>query len=459
MNSEADRTPRWFLAALAGITLVAFGVRVAYVLIARNDFEPGGDAFFYHAGANILADGGGFVQPFRYPLLHQPAAEHPPLYLIFLSIPSVLGMESTLTHMLWSCVVGAGTVILVGFVGKEVAGPRSGIVAAVIATLYPSMWAPDGALQAETLAMFLGTLAVLLAYRYWRDPSAAKLIWLGAACGAGALTRSELILLVPLIALPLALLTRTRPMKGRVLWLGGSVLAAVSVIAPWSIYNVTRFEHPVWLSAQAGPLLSAANCDSTYYGSFQAYFDIECTIAIDEREGFGPETDQSVIDKAHREEAFEYIRDNLDRLPTVERARLLRILGLYFPSRYVHQEAFTEGRELWVVWSGLWSFWGLSLLAIAGAVVLARRKNSPPLYPLLAPIATVFITVLLTYANTRFRAIAEPMLAILAAIAIDAVIRAVRSSGLRRREEVVAVPRSDGHDRPLRVDAGGVGNE
>ena len=63
-------------------------------------------------------------------------------------------MKSVLTHLLWSCVLGAGTVWLVGLLGRAVGGARVGIIAAVIAALYPNLWAPDGMLQAETLSMF-----------------------------------------------------------------------------------------------------------------------------------------------------------------------------------------------------------------------------------------------------------------------------------------------------------------
>ena len=65
------------------------------------------------------------------------------------------------------------------------------------------------------------------------------------------------------------------------------------VITPWSIYNATRFEHPILLSGQIDPLLASANCDSTYYGSLQGYFDIRCAQRIDDREGLTLDDDQS----------------------------------------------------------------------------------------------------------------------------------------------------------------------
>src|SRR5262249_28736777 len=154
------------------------------------------------------ADGKGFISPFFIQQgRHVQAAEHPPLYMLFLSIPSFLGMHSVLTHLLWSCALGTASVIFVGLVGREGAGDRAGIIAAVIAALYPNMWAPDGMLQAESVAMLASIVAVWLAYRYLAAPSWPRLVFVGLAAGAGAMARSELILLVPLLVLPLALAT------------------------------------------------------------------------------------------------------------------------------------------------------------------------------------------------------------------------------------------------------------
>ena len=158
-----------------------------------------------------------------------------------------------------------------------------GIVAAVIAALYPNLWAPDGQLQAETLSMFAATVLVLLfAYRLLaaaeRAPARARR---RSRARLGALARSELILLVPLrrgsarVDRPAtAACARSCDGWARRCWRRGRV------IAPWTIYNSTRFVHPVLLSAQFDPLLASANCDSVYYGELQGYFDINCAHAI-----------------------------------------------------------------------------------------------------------------------------------------------------------------------------------
>ena len=200
-----------------------------YVFVSRRNFDPHGDAFFYHAGANLLADGKGFISPFFVQLgLHRAAAEHPPLYIIFLAIPSVLGMKSVLTHLLWSCVLGVGA--RWGWSGcsdarsavrGSASSPRS------IAAVYPNLWAPDGMLQAETLSMFAAAATLLLAYRYWQQPSGRRLALVGAGVRRWArMARSELILLVPL-ARRAARVVDARAHRGeqRLRWLGASVLA------------------------------------------------------------------------------------------------------------------------------------------------------------------------------------------------------------------------------------------
>jgi 4-amino-4-deoxy-L-arabinose transferase-like glycosyltransferase len=421
--AEEARDAPWFRVALLVVVLGAIAVRVAYVFAYRRHFDPGGDAFFYHSGANLLVEGKGFISPQFYKIgIHRQAAEHPPLYLLYLAIPSLVGMKSVLTHLLWSCLLGAGTVALVGLLGRAVGGARVGIVAAVVAAIYPNLWAPDGMLEAETLSMFLAAAAVLLAYRYWERPSRLRLVLMGLACGLGALARSELILLIPLMVVPLVWATRDRTRGEKCQWFGASVLAAAIVVSPWTIYNTTRFAHPILLSAQIDPLLASANCDSVYYGKFQGYFDIQCAIAIAEKNHITPADDESQENVIYRREALDYVRGHLSRLSTVEGVRLLRIVGLYKTSLYVNADAYVEGRSpVWISWAALYAFWILALLAIAGAVVWRRRRaHAPPMYPLLAPIVVVVITVLVTYASTRFRTTAEPSIVVLAAVTIDA---------------------------------------
>ena len=76
-----------------------------------------------------------------------------------------------------------------------------------------------------------------------------------------------------------------------------------------------------------------------------------------------------------------------------------------------------EGRERWAIAAGLWTYYPLLGLAVAGAIVLARRSGRV-LWVLLAPAIASTIGVAVSYGQTRFRGAAEPSIVLLAALAI-----------------------------------------
>jgi len=88
-----------------------------------------------------------------------------------------------------------------------------------------------------------------------------------------------------------------------------------------------------------------------------------------------------------------------------------------------------EGREGWVTILGIITFYPLLLAAIAGWVVMRRRRWRSWL--LLVPAVIVTIASAATYGQTRFRVPAEPTLVVLAAIAIAALV--ARDWPARRR--------------------------
>jgi 4-amino-4-deoxy-L-arabinose transferase-like glycosyltransferase len=413
--SHEARRFAWLLGAIALAGLV---LRVAYVLVERRDFMFEGDAVFYHQGANLLADGRGFISPFELADSGKvvEAADHPPLYLMWLTIPSLIGLDTELSHLLWSCLLGAATVALVGLLGREVAGSRVGLLAAALAAVYPNLWWHDGALMAETMAIFTATLAILLTYRYRASPTTGRAIALGVACGLATLTRAELALLVPLVVVPLVLLRRELDFGNQLRRLAVPVLAVVVTLAPWVGYNLSRFDRPVLISTGFELTLNISSCDDTYYGPLTGYLSIECarrTALRARSEGL----DQSEEAGRHRRQALDYISDHKGRVPVVVAARWGRILGIYRLDQYLGFGTI-EGRERWVSRLTLYTLWPMMILAVVGAIVLRRRRI--PVFPLLALVAIVFVTVALSYGAQRFRASAEPALVVLAAVAIEA---------------------------------------
>jgi 4-amino-4-deoxy-L-arabinose transferase-like glycosyltransferase len=352
--------------------------------------------------------------------------------------------------MIWSSFVGVGTVVLVGLTGREVAGPRAGLIAAGLAAVYPNLWIFDGFILSETMSMFTAILAVFLAYRYLRTPTPWRAAVLGFACGLAALARAELVLLVPLLLLPCILLTGVVDARRKLKWLAAAALAALIPIAPWVTFNMTRFDKPVFLSTGLEPTMLGANCDATYYGDLIGYFTPACTEpAVGKTK---PGDDQSERNAVSARIVREYVWDHKARAPVVVLARWGRITGLFRPGQQLEIDENIEGREGWVALAALSSFYAVAALAITGAVILRRRHVK--VFPLLVPPAIVLFAVALALGSNRYRASAEPALVVLAAIAISAGLQAVQ----RRRSRDTPTQTEPSATETVAVGAGTTGD-
>src|SRR5437763_3302173 len=412
------RDRRW-LGALGLIAMAGLALRVAYVLITKNPRHLGGDDFYYHHGANLLVDGRGFVDPIQLLQFHRltPGATHPPGYIVALALPSLLRLRSVLDHQMWSCIIGAGTIVVVGMAGKEIAGPRVGLAAAAIAAVYPNVWFYDSVVMSETLILFTTALTILIAYRFARQPSVRLAIGLGVSVGITALTRAESILLVPILLVPLALWLRGPAMRRRLQLLAISAGVTLVTIAPWVGYNLVRFEHPVYLSSNLELTLLSANCDDTYHGPFLGFWALRCGTQFTP-----PKGDASVQARFYRDKVQDYVGDHKSRVPVVVLAREGRTWGFFNANQQITIDQI-EDKELNTSRIALGMYYALLALSVAGVVALRRRRV--PLTPLLALLAAVALTVGFVYGTTRFRAPAEVAFVLLGSVGIDAVSRRI----------------------------------
>ena len=208
---------RRFWRILLLIALGALVLRVGYVAFAKTNQPIHGDQLFYNAEANRLARGDGFLEPFDPQALSRgviregkdPAADHPPLTVIVLAPVSFVTSQALIPQRLTMAVLGTVAVVVIGLLARRLAGDRAGWIAAGIAAIYPNLWVNDGLIMSETIATLVVALALLYAYRLIREPNVWNALIVGALCGLAALTRAELVLLVPLLAVPAALVARS----------------------------------------------------------------------------------------------------------------------------------------------------------------------------------------------------------------------------------------------------------
>ncbi len=427
---------RQFAIALGCVAVVALAVRVAFVVIVDPQVPRVGDASAYHLLANNLADGRGYIRPFDFLLLDRvrPTAEYPPLFPGLVSVVSFVGFKSVEAQRLAMTLVGTGTVVVIGLLGRRVGGRTAGLVAAAVAAVYPMLFLSDGVLMAETPYVFLVALALLLAYRAADAPSPARFALLGVVIGLSALTRAEGLLLALVLVIPLVAFLRGTDRRRRVLLGAVAISMTVVVVVPWTARNAVRLDAFVPVSNNVGTAVDGANCALVYSGdqiglwreTFSALGPAARQRPQAEAcfEGFDIEArgfDEADVANAHRSEGLDYARDHVGRLPAVATARWLRTFGLFRPTQQIEFESL-EGRPKGWQELGTWMYWMLLPFAVVGAVLLVR-KGWREVWPLLSTIVLVSITAISTYGQQRFRIAAEPAIVVLAAVAAIALAR------------------------------------
>lgn len=394
------------------IALLALAIRVVW--IHANRHSPwAGDALQYWTQGRNLADGEGWHRIYEPDM---PTAEYPPLHILLVAFTRLIGLEGFRSEQLFFAVVGTGTVVLIALLARAVArSERVGVIAGVVAALYPMLWMPDGTLLAETTYGFFLVAALLAAVRYLRVPSPGRAAVFGGLLGLAALSRGEAVGLLLLLVVPLA-------------WRRWRELAIVAgtflvVLAPWEARLLTTFDKPVLISNNSAGIWVGSNCEPVYYGDLIGSWAFSC---------YGktpPPGDESVRFAEYRHRGLTYMKDHAGRLPVVVAARVGRLLDVYKPWDQGAYINYGEGRHQRATHLGLVSYWLLIPLAIVGALLLRRRRERA-LLVLLAPVALVVLVAIATYGSTRFRFAAEPSLVVLGAVTLDqlwALLRARRS--------------------------------
>jgi 4-amino-4-deoxy-L-arabinose transferase-like glycosyltransferase len=402
-------------------TAVGLGIRVASLFgPGRTHRTPGGDAYYYHNAANLLVAGKGFVNPFVYYSsgLHPQVqtAAWPPLFVIVLAVPSVVGLKSFFAHRVWCCIIGAAGIVLCGYTGREIAGRRVGLLAAFLVAVYPNIWMSDELGLSEALSPVLVALVLWTAYRFWKRPGLGRVAALAASIGVAALARDELTLLVLFIMVPLVLTAATVAWRRRLGLLVVGVVTTVAVIGPWVGYNMSRFDDPVFISSGFGVTLASANCNQVYQGAEEGYWSLECAVLAKDKAA-DPRADESVQGAEVEAYAMRIIRAHENRIVPVEAARLGRAFALFHPLEQVRLDATVETRPYRWALVGLGMYYALAVLSVGGLVILRRRRV--PVLPLVAVGLDVAVSVALTFGQTRYRSTFEISLVLLASVQID----------------------------------------
>jgi hypothetical protein len=316
-------------------------------------------------------------------------------------------------------VLSVATIVLMFVLGRRLAGPRVGLVAAGIWALWPNVVFHTGVVLTETLFLFLLVLMLIVALgdrAAARSPGVARLVVVGVLFGAVLLVRPVSAVMAPFF-LVLWWPNGVRAALWRLALVG---VATVAVLVPWSIRSTAVMDDPVLLSLNLGDNL----CLGHNPGATGGFVDLEehCYTADELRR---PEA-ETRRNSENIDRAVTYITENpgttLRRTPSKLRITLESDWdGLQAAEDFGFRPLFADATRgvLRALATGFYAVAGL--LAIGGGVVWLRRSTGDrrALFLVVAGLAQL-LAPLATFGDPRFKMPVYPTLAVCAAVAVVA---------------------------------------
>ena len=236
-------------------TIFTLGLVLRLNAAIHDHTLPEKDAYEYDQIALHLVKGEGFRNE-----TGELTAFRPPFYPFFLAAIYKLGGHDYQLVRIIQAVLSAATVLVIAGLGCVIFGPQTGYLAGFIAAIYPPFYAfyfSSSALIAETVYIFIFTLALLTLYFYFSKPSWKIAMLSGLFWGMAILARpipQFLLLILPIVFLVMGYPKR-HISRYFILATGVSALCLV----PWVIRNYFVFNEFVPFSTNGGFVFYESN--------------------------------------------------------------------------------------------------------------------------------------------------------------------------------------------------------
>ncbi len=400
---------RW----LTLIVLVTVLGRVAFVLLFSHTLSLQTSGYDTYA-VNVI-EGRGYT---RFDDRNADS-DLPPLYPFFLvAVYETLGRDAVAVALVQ---IGFDVlvVLLLYWIGRRVAGEAVGLLAALFYGVYPYLLYQNLTVNDTAIFILLLTAGIAAAYKARDTRGWRWAVALGVAFGLAALTKTLIVLLLPLLALWWWRVIGLRPAIRLAL---ASGIALVAVVLPWVVRNTHLHGELVLISTNGGSNLHQGNnpCVDDYLARGWDAQWVNCIGA--------PPDDYSETEAEawHREQALTYLRDNPGDWPRLFWTKFWVLWSPVImpyelpPDPYLVDDAvlqfespeFQAARVVHVLY-----FAPVLLLGIVG-LFTGWRNRATEIGPLVAVFAAITITYVVFHPSTRYRSPADPFVFILAALAI-----------------------------------------
>lgn len=432
-----------FWPALLLITGVGLVCRLAYNFIFQWHRYPPllSDPTFYRADGAFLAGGNGFPSKLGRPEIlslakyggasHETTStlltrlangqviplnsgQHPPLTAIVLAIADRLGVISYGSQLILIAIIGSATVLMIGLCARAAVDGRTGLMASLLAALYPIYWIESGQIMSEPISILLVSTALLLSIKLRKHPTWLLAFTLGLICGLDTLTRPEQIFMIVILLVVAFAWNSQINIRQRLALALFSTVVAMAIVSPWIYRNMTVYNQPEILSTASGLTLATTNCQQTYYGPLLGtwYIGCETTPAYLNEAPY----DESDTDYYLRTKGIDYIKSHISRVPIVLAARLGRVVYVFQPAQEVQIHVIEYASSGSVEWAGIPYLWLLILFGIYGAVRMRRLRLFP--LPMIAISSYMLAVCVFISPNPRLRAIGDVGLLVLASVGV-----------------------------------------
>src|SRR5579872_2380066 len=405
------------------IFCLALLVRIVYNLTVAHGYFPTADSLGYQDRAFYLLDEHCYCGA-----PHLITVVRAPLWPFLIAGLSLLVGRANLFDRLLLCCADAGTCVLIYLFARDLFTKRIGLVAGLIACIYPALYIYTGWMYTEALYTFLQTAICYGLFRIQRGEGASKRVWIlcGVLLGLLSLTHPNGMLDIGLVILwAVLLLWRQRLPRRILLHVALAVLIACAVIAPWTIRNYLASHSFVPVATGDGEVLMGAYNDKTltqpgFTGSW-----IRPGLA------YPPGTKLSVpapcqghaacevaTNNNETAIAIQWIKTHLTAIPLLMVYHLRNFFTPYTGEPDMPLNRFHERHSSQIVLAMSETFpIPIFLLAALGLVVTFRRYWHELLFAYLVVLGTLG-EILVFYGNSRFRSPIEPILLVLTAGAL-----------------------------------------
>ena len=411
-ESKLSHDTVWFLVILA----VAFLLRLIYLFQIQSIplFDHlAGDGRTYDAWAQRIAAGDWLGQGVFY---------QAPLYPYFLGV-----LQIFFGHNLWlirfvQIILGSVSCAVIYLVGEKLFSRNAGIAAGLILACYAPAVFFDGLVEKSILDLLLLTVLLYLLLgltgtRHW-----AKWLGAGAVLGLLGLCRENALILVPVVALWIALGLSAQPFLIRTRWLVCFFAGLLLVLLPVGLRNLTVGGEFKLTTSQFGPNFFIGNnpeADGSY-GSVhriigEPQLEGNDAARLAER-AFGRRLSSGEVSNYWLKKSWDYIRTE----PTKWFQLLVKKWLMVWNAREVED---SDDFYIYRQWSWLLTFLSwinhfgvLAPLATAGAWL--TRNQWRRLWLLYAMIISFALSVAVFYVFARYRFPLVPLLVLFAGAAL-----------------------------------------